>query len=248
MLSILRFELVFFALLPSVFAAPLFGINLGSSNNAATSAVSQNTVTSQLFRPALFSRAAYCSPDSVTNFTCGAACDAVKGIQILHADGDQGAVPRCESSYSHDQITRHPSIKAWILIWWFCFVFWCSFHCYGPYYEFCGCGSWGYRSGKHSLHRQWRRILTRRTGLDAVPQCSWCVKFEVQRNLPNTRMNANCIVLLKLVWRYTMGSSKPKIGLPMLFSRLSSLRYHPPGLLASWLPVRGNSLYHHGLR
>lgn len=112
MLSILRFELVFFALLPSVFAAPLFGINLGSSNNAATSAVSQNTVTSQLFRPALFSRAAYCSPDSVTNFTCGAACDAVKGIQILHADGDQGAVPRCESSYSHDQITRHPSIKA----------------------------------------------------------------------------------------------------------------------------------------
>lgn len=30
------------------------------------------------------------------SFSCGAACDAVKGIKVLQGGGDEGATPRCK--------------------------------------------------------------------------------------------------------------------------------------------------------
>lgn len=75
--------------------APLFGIHLGSgpSANAKTTAVAAKTVDSQLVRPALFSRLAYCSAAKTKALTCGAPCDAVKGISVVASGGDDGKVP-----------------------------------------------------------------------------------------------------------------------------------------------------------
>ncbi|KAI0782829.1 alpha/beta-hydrolase [Abortiporus biennis] len=75
--------------------SPLFGI---SRNSGATSSdnvvpVSPDTVTSQLLRPALFSRLSYCSTRSVQSLSCGGPCDAVKGIEVLQAGGDNGEIP-----------------------------------------------------------------------------------------------------------------------------------------------------------
>ena len=78
--------------------APLFGIHLGSgpSANAKTTAVAAKTVDSQLVRPALFSRLAYCSAAKTKALTCGAPCDAVKGISVVASGGDDGKVPGCK--------------------------------------------------------------------------------------------------------------------------------------------------------
>ena len=160
MFSILHLGLVFFALLPYAFAAPP-GVVLGSGNNAGTSAVSLDTVTSQLHRPAEFARVAYCSSESVTKFTCGEPCDAVRGIEILHIDGDQGAIPRCEFPPSQDQYHFPNADKSVLLIWRVllcgCGCFWCSFHCCRLFNEFSGGGSWGYQPDKHSIPPQRRR-------------------------------------------------------------------------------------------
>lgn len=77
---------------------PLLGIHLGSgpSSNLKTSSVSQKTVDTQLVRPALFSRLAYCSAEKTKTLTCGAPCDAVKGTKIVAAGGDDGKVPGCK--------------------------------------------------------------------------------------------------------------------------------------------------------
>ncbi|KAI0071575.1 alpha/beta-hydrolase [Panus rudis PR-1116 ss-1] len=89
-------------LLPIALAAPipnpkpLFGIHIGEEGDTTDNAptpVSDDTVTSQLLRPALFSRLSYCSAPSVTALNCGAPCDAVKEIKVLEAGGDDGAIP-----------------------------------------------------------------------------------------------------------------------------------------------------------
>ncbi|KAK7685860.1 hypothetical protein QCA50_011207 [Cerrena zonata] len=74
---------------------PLFGIhiNSGPSTNAKTTAIAAKMVDSQLVRPALFSRLAYCSAVKTKSLTCGAPCDAVKGISVVTAGGDDGKVP-----------------------------------------------------------------------------------------------------------------------------------------------------------
>ncbi len=79
-------------------AAPLFGINLGSGDESdgKPAAVSQGDVTSTLVRPAQFSRAAYCSAASVTNWSCGESCDVLPNVKVLAAGGDDGAIPGCE--------------------------------------------------------------------------------------------------------------------------------------------------------
>ena len=77
---------------------PLFGINIGSGDetDGTPTAVSQSDITSDLQRPAQFSRAAYCSNASVQNWTCGASCDALPNVKVLAAGGDNGATPDCE--------------------------------------------------------------------------------------------------------------------------------------------------------
>ncbi|EIW63608.1 alpha/beta-hydrolase [Trametes versicolor FP-101664 SS1] len=75
--------------------APLFGINLGSGDESKVkpTAVSQDDITADILRPALFSRTAYCSAASVTNMSCGAPCDATPNVKVLAAGGDDGAIP-----------------------------------------------------------------------------------------------------------------------------------------------------------
>ncbi|EJF65550.1 alpha/beta-hydrolase [Dichomitus squalens LYAD-421 SS1] len=74
---------------------PLFGINIGSGDetDGTPSAVSQDDITTDLQRPAQFSRAAYCSTASVQKWSCGAACDAIPNVKVLAAGGDNGATP-----------------------------------------------------------------------------------------------------------------------------------------------------------
>ncbi|KAI0355721.1 alpha/beta-hydrolase [Trametes cingulata] len=74
---------------------PLFGINLdsGKESEGKTTAVSQDEITANILRPALFSRTAYCSAQSVTNWSCGAPCDAIPNVEVLAAGGDDGAIP-----------------------------------------------------------------------------------------------------------------------------------------------------------
>ncbi|KAI0705109.1 alpha/beta-hydrolase [Cerioporus squamosus] len=75
--------------------APLFGINLGSGDESGDkpASVSQDDITSTLVRPAQFSRAAYCSAASVTNWSCGDSCDAIPNVKVLTAGGDDGEIP-----------------------------------------------------------------------------------------------------------------------------------------------------------
>jgi len=81
------------AFLPGTLSAPLFGINFGDSNGAATTPTSSDVISS-LLRPAQFSRVAYCSSAAVSNFSCGAPCDSLgSGIEVLSVGGDDGLVP-----------------------------------------------------------------------------------------------------------------------------------------------------------
>ena len=88
-----------FTVFPCVFAAlaALSGFNFGTgqTTDVAPSPVSQSDIESDIQRPAFFARLAYCSPDAVTSLSCGEQCDAVSDIEVLHAGGDEGAVPRC---------------------------------------------------------------------------------------------------------------------------------------------------------
>ncbi|GAW02783.1 alpha beta-hydrolase [Lentinula edodes] len=74
-------------------AAPLFGFG-SSDNSASTTAVSNDTVTSDFLRPALFSRVAYCSSDAVQSFQCGSPCDALGShIDVFQVGGNDGTIP-----------------------------------------------------------------------------------------------------------------------------------------------------------
>lgn len=77
---------------------PLFGIHLGSGDEADSTptAVSQADITSTIERPAKFARAAYCSAGAVTDWSCGASCDALPNVKVLTAGGDDGAIPGCK--------------------------------------------------------------------------------------------------------------------------------------------------------
>lgn len=67
---------------------PLLGIGNSSDNQtAATIAVSNATIDSDLVRPAEFSRIAYCSNAAVTSWNCGPPCDAVPGVRVLQSGG-----------------------------------------------------------------------------------------------------------------------------------------------------------------
>jgi len=87
--------------------APFLGFGDSSNNQtstAATTAVSDATVDSDLLRPAEFSRIAYCSSAAVTSWNCGPPCDAVPGVQVLQAGGDGGLIPRYY--IAHDPSTQ----------------------------------------------------------------------------------------------------------------------------------------------
>ncbi|KAI0645946.1 alpha/beta-hydrolase [Trametes meyenii] len=75
--------------------APLFGINLasGEESESKTTSVSQDDITTNILRPALFSRTAYCSAAAVTDWSCGGPCDALPNVKVLAAGGDDGAIP-----------------------------------------------------------------------------------------------------------------------------------------------------------
>ncbi|KAI0746036.1 alpha/beta-hydrolase [Earliella scabrosa] len=75
--------------------APLFGIHLGHGDESETTpaAISQDDISSTLVRPAQFARAAYCSAEAVTNWSCGESCDVLPNVQVLAAGGDDAAIP-----------------------------------------------------------------------------------------------------------------------------------------------------------
>ncbi|KAI0762112.1 alpha/beta-hydrolase [Trametes elegans] len=75
--------------------APLFGIHIdsGSESKDDTVKVSQDDITTNILRPALFSRTAYCSAEAVTDWGCGGPCDALPNVKVLTAGGDDGAIP-----------------------------------------------------------------------------------------------------------------------------------------------------------
>ncbi|TFK66149.1 alpha/beta-hydrolase [Pluteus cervinus] len=66
--------------------------------------LSQTQVASTLLRPALFSRVAYCSSETVANWSCGAPCDALGPNQVLLTGGDGGSIPRF--LVTHDKTTN----------------------------------------------------------------------------------------------------------------------------------------------
>ncbi|KAJ3532827.1 hypothetical protein NM688_g7367 [Phlebia brevispora] len=76
--------------------APLFGFNIGSgtSSDGTPTPFSQSDIDTDLLRPALFSRLAYCSSGSVSGLSCGAPCSAVSTIQVLQTGGDGGSIPK----------------------------------------------------------------------------------------------------------------------------------------------------------
>ncbi|KAG7443895.1 alpha/beta-hydrolase [Guyanagaster necrorhizus] len=84
---------------------------LGDDDSASTTAsstisVSSAELTTVFSRPAFFSRMVYCSSASVTNFSCGAPCEALnaESVEILATGGDGGTVPRFV--IAHDKSTN----------------------------------------------------------------------------------------------------------------------------------------------
>ncbi|KAK0188335.1 Alpha/Beta hydrolase protein [Armillaria mellea] len=77
-----------------------------SNTTSSTISVSSASLTAAFSRPAFFSRVAYCSSASVTNFSCGAPCDALdaQSVEILATGGDGGTVPRFV--IAHDKSTN----------------------------------------------------------------------------------------------------------------------------------------------
>nr|VWO96219.1 Acetylornithine/succinyldiaminopimelate aminotransferase (ACOAT) (DapATase) (Succinyldiaminopimelate transferase) (EC (EC [Ganoderma boninense] len=86
---------------------PLFGINFasGEESDAKPTAVSQNNITTDLQRPAQFSRAAYCPTDQVENWSCGSSCTALPNVKVLAAGGDDGEIPSFFIAQDPDQQT-----------------------------------------------------------------------------------------------------------------------------------------------
>ncbi|KAK0466696.1 Alpha/Beta hydrolase protein [Armillaria novae-zelandiae] len=93
-------------------ASDLLGGILGDDDSASSNTTSSTvsitsaTLAAAFSRPALFSRIAYCSSASVTNFSCGAPCDALdaQSVEILATGGDGGTVPRFV--IAHDKSTN----------------------------------------------------------------------------------------------------------------------------------------------
>ncbi|KAJ7886884.1 alpha/beta-hydrolase [Mycena olivaceomarginata] len=87
-----------FCLLPAALALPMpiFGLGDSTADDTATdkpTPFSLDAVNSTLLRPAQFARVAYCSSQSIAEWSCGAPCDALKNITFLQSGGDQGLVP-----------------------------------------------------------------------------------------------------------------------------------------------------------
>lgn len=83
-------------LLPFAFAAPTPSPLFGDSSSEATgtpTSLSQADITNDFQHAALFSRTAYCPTSSVVNWTCGTPCDALPGVVVLTAGGDNGEIP-----------------------------------------------------------------------------------------------------------------------------------------------------------
>ncbi|KAF8651431.1 hypothetical protein AX16_004732 [Volvariella volvacea WC 439] len=55
--------------------------------------VTRQQIDDTLRRPALFSRVAYCSAESITSWNCGAPCEALGEVEVFLAGGDDGAIP-----------------------------------------------------------------------------------------------------------------------------------------------------------
>ncbi|CAK5267194.1 unnamed protein product [Mycena citricolor] len=83
------------ALAHPALGAPLFGLGGGTASPAtgSTTALTLANVESTLLRPAQFARVAYCSSASISNWTCGAPCQALQNVTFLQAGGDQGRIP-----------------------------------------------------------------------------------------------------------------------------------------------------------
>lgn len=92
LLAALRFA----AAAPTPAPFDLGDINLNFSGETADEdlvEVPQEDITSELVRPAQFTRAAYCSSPVVQNLSCGGPCDALGNVKILAAGGDDALIP-----------------------------------------------------------------------------------------------------------------------------------------------------------
>lgn len=80
----------------SVRATPLAKPVVKRDNDAATTAVSANQISSDLVRPAQFSRLAYCSGAAVQALSCGGPCNdlGAGSVTVLLTGGDAGDIPR----------------------------------------------------------------------------------------------------------------------------------------------------------
>ncbi|KAF8183240.1 alpha/beta-hydrolase [Mycena galopus ATCC 62051] len=93
------------SLLPVALSLPIFG--LGDSTEAdtatgTTTAFSLSDANSTFLRPAQFARVAYCASASITSWSCGVPCDALKNITFLQSGGNQGTVPLYYIAHDQD--------------------------------------------------------------------------------------------------------------------------------------------------
>ncbi|KAI8993878.1 alpha/beta-hydrolase [Trametes punicea] len=89
--------------------APLFGINIASGKEATSTPtpVSQDQITTDLLRPALFSRAVYCPTQNVSTWSCGPSCDALPNVKVLASGGDEAAIPFSSDPDSQTIVVAH---------------------------------------------------------------------------------------------------------------------------------------------
>lgn len=81
---------------PGFFGDVIGALSGQKDKAAAVSALSDADLTSSFARAAEFSRAVYCSTDSVTTLTCGSACDALgQDITFLASGGGECSSDTC---------------------------------------------------------------------------------------------------------------------------------------------------------
>ena len=143
--------------------APLFGFHFGAGQeaNGAPTPVAQSDVDTDLLRPAQFARLAYCSAAAVTAMNCGDQCDAVQGISVLQAGGDDGKIPGCE-------------LLGFILSskWWKLTTV-ASLHRDRPDFAERRGRPPGHRPGEDPLHCERRQVQADYDELYAVPVSGW---------------------------------------------------------------------------
>ncbi|KAJ7872419.1 hypothetical protein B0H13DRAFT_2669423 [Mycena leptocephala] len=88
------------SLLPGALSRPIF--SLGASTGAPAP-VSLDVVNSTPQCPGQFARVAYCSSASITTWTYGAPCNALKNITFLQSGCDEGLVPLYYIAHDADQ-------------------------------------------------------------------------------------------------------------------------------------------------